>query len=40
MDGLSNERNLIFGGHLNFSTWSREVWGVHARVDPLQLYFS
>jgi hypothetical protein len=28
------------GGDLNFTTSNREMWGAHARVDPLQLYFS
>jgi hypothetical protein len=39
-EGILNEDNLILGGDLNFTTSSREVWGEHARVDPLQLYFS
>jgi hypothetical protein len=39
-DGILNEHNLILGGNLNFTTSNREVWGAHARVDPLHLYFS
>jgi hypothetical protein len=38
-DGVLKEHNLILGGDLNFTTSNREVWGLHARVDPLQLYF-
>jgi hypothetical protein len=39
-DGFLKEQNLILGGDLNFTTSNREMWGAHARVDPLQLYFS
>jgi len=38
-EGLINEHNLILGGDLNIATSSRKVWGEHARVDPLQIYF-
>jgi endonuclease/exonuclease/phosphatase family metal-dependent hydrolase len=38
--GILKEQNLILGGDLNLTTSSREVWGAHARSDPLQLYFN
>jgi hypothetical protein len=31
---------VLLGGDLNFTTSFKEVWGDHARVDPLQTYFS
>jgi endonuclease/exonuclease/phosphatase family metal-dependent hydrolase len=39
-EGIFKDQNLILGGDLNFTTSFREVWGEHARVDPLQPYFS
>jgi len=38
-DGLLNEHNLKLGGDLKFTSSNREMWGLHARVDPLQLFF-
>jgi hypothetical protein len=39
MDGLIKEHNIILRGNLNFTTSNIEVWGSHAKDDPLQLYF-
>ena len=39
-EGIFNEQNLILGGDLNFTTSIREVWGAHAREDPLLPFFS
>jgi hypothetical protein len=38
--GFLMHDGLILGGDLNFSTSSREIWGEHARLDPLSDYFS
>jgi hypothetical protein len=34
------ENHLILGGDLNFSLGIKEVWGTHARSDPLSTYFT
>jgi hypothetical protein len=34
------EKHLILGGDLNFSLGIKEVWGSHARSDPLSTYFT
>jgi exonuclease III len=34
------EKLLILGGDLNFSLGFKEVWGTHARSDPLSSYFT
>jgi hypothetical protein len=30
----------VLGGDLNFTTSCMEVWGAHARADPLHPFFS
>jgi hypothetical protein len=37
--GILDERKLIIVGDLNFTISSREVWGKHARLDPLARFF-
>jgi hypothetical protein len=34
------EDGLIIGGDLNLTLSSREIWGDHARIDPLADFFS
>jgi hypothetical protein len=37
---ILKEKNMIFGGDLNFTTSGIEVWGEHARTDPLKIFFN
>ena len=39
-DGLLSLQNIILVGDLNFTISSSEVWGAHARTDPLAPYFT
>jgi hypothetical protein len=39
-EGILKEPNLVLGGDLNFTRSCREVWGEHARADPLHSFFS
>jgi exonuclease III len=34
------DQQVIFGGDLNFSLGFSEVWGTHARADPLTSFFT
>ena len=38
--GLLSLPNLLLAGDLNFTISSFEVWGTHARFDPLASYFT
>ena len=40
VDGLLDLPNLLLTGDLKFTLTFSEVWGSHARTDPLSSYFS